>query len=71
MGRERDRNREQGELIERMTREISDVASGRREPARPVRTSDGPFSRVRMTEEEPVASHAQPMAAQNADQGGR
>lgn len=35
-------------MIERMTRQINEIGSGRRQPDRPVSTPDGPFSRVRM-----------------------
>ncbi len=56
MRKERDSRRAAHDaLVQQITRDISDIGSGRREPVRPVRTSDGAFSRVRLTREEPAA----------------
>lgn len=59
------------EMIERMTRQINEIGSGRRQPDRPEATRDGPFSRVRMVPDsrEP-AEHGEPCLAADAPRAG-
>jgi hypothetical protein len=50
------RRRRTADLIVQMTREISDIGSGRREPPRAVSRRDGAFFHVRMESPDAVAN---------------
>jgi hypothetical protein len=59
-----DRKRSQHDaLVQGITRDISDIGSGRRQPSQPEISSDGFFTRVRLTHAEPTAVDAESRTA--------